>query len=146
MPTYNSEVYTRQTTQKMLARPNDTSLGRYMKIVSFNTSDFGTALAQNDTVRLVNLQQNEVLLPTSRVYFEALGASVTLAVGDGTTAGKYRAAASVTTAGSLNLDSGATDFTVVDQGATPDTLVATFAGGTPTANRKVVFYLDIARV
>lgn len=146
MASFNSPVYDKQQTQTLKSDPTETSLSRYVKIVSFNTSDFSAALAQNDTINLLTLGQGEYLLPSSSAYYEAFGAGVTLAVGDGTTAGKYLGASSIASAGNVAIDDGAVALGTVAQGSAGDTLVATFGGGTPAADKDIVFYLEIGKV
>lgn len=98
----------------------------------------------NDTVQLFPIKKGETVLPSSRVYFPALGASTAIRIGDATTDARYLASTSTAAAGNALIEAGAIARTK-ESALTPLTLK--FTGANPTAGEviKVVLHLGQTR-
>lgn len=99
----------------------------------------GGGLAQNSTLELLRLKSNQKLLGGC---FTQDGLGNNVAIGDGTTADKYKASTSVASTGGFTfLDTAATNH---GQELTADTsIVATVTGGAWTAGKIIKGYVII---
>lgn len=110
---------------------NDSTTNAKLKVKFFSWT--GDA-AQNDVVQFCKIPKAARII-AGRVLTTALGASVTLAMGDGTTAAKYMAATDVSAISSTDFANTAALFGAGSQGelAAEITLTGTLAAANPAA-------------
>lgn len=98
------------------------------------------AVEAGSTIKMARLPKGAVPLSISKLMFDALGTGATIAIGDGTTATKFKAATSVATAGSMNLDA----IGAVGAQLTAETdIVLTTAGATISGTIKLETYYSM---
>lgn len=129
MPTFLSDQLTNAAANPPVMNNASTDGDSVKKFFSW-TGD----AAQNDLVQLVKIPKGARIIE-GRVLTTALGASVTLAIGDGTTAAKYLAATDVSAISSTSFANTAALFGAGSQGelAAEIILTGTLAGANPAA-------------
>jgi hypothetical protein len=98
-------------------------------------------MVADDIIELFILKPGEVIDPSSKMSFEALGSSTTLSVGVATDDDKYRTAQNSASAGQVNMDTSTAARTEADLASTSSqTVLLTVKGADPTADQKVFFF------
>ena len=140
MPSFSSPDRIRQANQLIGSNPDNVRSPQKVYNIRV-TVPAGTV--SGDVITVIALKDGDYVLPTSRVYFGAAGAGVTLSVGVTGSAALYKAATSIATAGNFELD--ATPLTRTQ--VTDDSLVtATFGGGNPATSTVLHFQIVTAGV
>lgn len=101
--------------------------------VSFDEYE-ASSLAAGSTIVMMPVPKGAKILG-GKLYFDALGASTTLAVGDGTTADKYLSATDTSTAGSAEFDKIDNLFKAL---SATENITLTLAGGAATGTIKLM--------
>lgn len=126
------------------------SRGRVRYFKGYFKNETGGTIAANSIIALANIDAPGVILPSSKVYVTALGASRTLDVGlqayktiEGEAVAEsvdgLKDGADVATAGSFNLDDAISGVAVTG----PVQVVAKVLGGTMPTNAEVVAHLFV---
>jgi hypothetical protein len=140
MPSFSSPDRIRQANQLINSNPDNVRAPE--KIYNIRvTVPAGTV--SGDVITVIALKDGDYILPTSRVYFGAAGAGVTLSVGITGSATLYKAATSIAAVGNFELDATPLTRTQVNDDVL---LTATFGGGNPATNTVLHFQVAVAGV
>lgn len=103
-----------------------------------------TGMVADDVIELFELKPGETIDPSSKMTFDALGASTTISVGVASDDDKYRAAQNSASAGQVDIDTSTAARTKLDIASTvPQKVLLTVKAANPTAGQKLFFYWKI---
>lgn len=114
------------------------------KVRQYDFDLLTTGLVQNDTIELAELVAGDMVLGTSMVAFEALGASTTVTIGVTGTADKYLGSTSTASAGTASLTNGLVSRGRVASGG--EVVYLTIGGANPTTAKKIKVSILVAGV
>jgi hypothetical protein len=95
-----------------------------------------------DILNVASLPNGAMVLPTSEVHFEAMGGSLTFAVGDGDDDNRYKTATSCASAGSMALDTIGGMGYVVGTASDDEVVSLLIGGGTVAASKEIHVYIQ----